>query len=246
MHQLLRGLPVGAPVQRPTCSLQRLPEIAAVSFLQAVAVPVLSHLAVPQNLAEFRHFVRGHQRDASPGQPVMAEPGLQQPLDLGLAQRITAAAGLEIHLHGEPGTPGVPQRDLRGNVITTSQQGFHPRGQLHLPLLFPAGQHVGKERTHLAFPGQRIPLGRPLPGQKTGGQELSLGHALRFPAAHAVAARIAGIRHPGIHAFVLARHPREDVALISINRLQLAADAGKQTVQFHPDFRQHCLKLELT
>ena len=176
---------------------------------------------------------------------MMTEPGLQKPLDLRLGERIATAAGLEIHFHGKPGAARVPQGDLGGNVVAPAEQRLHPRGQLHLPLLFPAGQDIREERTHFPFPGQRVTLGCPLPRQKTGGQQLSLRHPLGLPPTHPVPPGIAGVRHPGVHALVLTGHAGEDVTFISVDRLQLTADAGKEAIQLHPDLGEHRFKLEL-
>ncbi len=94
----------------------------------------------------------------------MAQPRLQQPLHLGLAEGFAAAARPEIDLHRQPGSPGVAQGDLRGNVVAAAQQRFHPGSQLHLPFFSPTGKNVRQKGAHLPLAGQGVPLGRPLAG----------------------------------------------------------------------------------
>ncbi len=72
-----------------------------------------------------------------------------------------------------------------------------------------------------------------------------MGNALGLAAAHAVSPGIGNVRNPGIHPFVLSRHPREDVLLLPVDGFQLAADPREKSVQFDPELGQHGFKLQL-
>ena len=177
---------------------------------------------------------------------MMTQPRLQKPLHLRWGQGIVSVPRPKINFHRKPRSPCVPQGYFRRNIITSTQQGFHPRSHRYLPLLFPTGQNVRQEGPHLPLTSQGVSFRCSLPWKKSCRQQLPLRRSLHRPTPHPISPHIFSIRHPGVHAFVLPRHSCQNMNLFPVKRLQLTTHPRKQTVQLHLDLRHHRLELQPT